>query len=50
MMKNCILKLLVSLAFSAVPAVGEACTSMIISSRVTVDGRPLMFKHRESSK
>lgn len=50
MMKNCILKLLVSLAFSAVPAVGEACTSMIISSRVTADGRPLMFKHRDSSK
>lgn len=49
MMFKVLLKLVFTLAAAAVPAAGEACTSMIISSRVTADGRPMMFKHRDSS-
>ena len=27
-----------------------ACTSVIVSGRVTKDGRPMIFKHRDSGK
>jgi len=31
------------------PQVGRACTSFIVSGRVTKDGRPLIFKNRDTS-
>lgn len=41
-----LVSMLAAIVFSSA---AEACTSMIISSRVTADGRPLMLKHRDSS-
>lgn len=30
------------------PAVSHACTSMIVSSRASADGRPILWKHRDT--
>lgn len=49
MMKKVLFIFLVTLLNVASAIVGKACTSMIISSRVTANGRPLMLKHRDSS-
>ena len=35
--------------FSAVPE-SEACTSAIISGRLTPDGRPILWKHRDTKE
>ncbi len=48
-MKTRIISLLiVSLSTVAVPIYTEACTSLIASARATRDGRPLMWKHRDT--
>lgn len=42
---------LITLAFLMVGVQpSKACTSVIVSGRVTKDGRPIIFKHRDSSK
>ena len=35
-----------ALLFTAVPS--YACSSVVISGKVTPDGRPLLWKHRDS--
>ena len=35
-----------ALLFTAVPS--SACSSVVISGKVTPDGRPLLWKHRDS--
>ena len=44
-MKKLLILLAMGLCF---PFLGEACTSIIISSKATPDGRPLMWKHRDT--
>ena len=49
-MKKCFVLLLLSaVVLSGVRPV-LACTSVIVSGRVTKDGRPMIFKHRDSGK
>ena len=44
-------KILISAAVAMTAAVGtaEACTSVIVSGRVTKDGRPIIFKNRDTN-
>ena len=44
--KFCFVALLVALTL--IPADSYACTSAIISGRITPDGRPLLWKHRDT--
>ena len=49
-MKKCFLcLLLMAVAMTGMQSV-MACTSVIVSGRVTEDGRPMIFKHRDSGK
>ena len=36
------------LLFLLLPLASEACTAVIISGKVRPDGKPLMFKHRDT--
>lgn len=49
-MKKCfLLFLLLAVSLSGLRPV-KACTSVIVSGRVTKDGRPMIFKHRDAGK
>lgn len=39
----------VALCALAAPAAIDACTSMIVSAKATVSGRPMLWKHRDTS-
>ncbi|QDU07415.1 carcinine hydrolase/isopenicillin-N N-acyltransferase family protein [Gimesia aquarii] len=38
-----------TLAFQLIPKTTEACTTAVISGKATVDGRPLLWKNRDTS-
>lgn len=40
--------LMLALCFCASVSMSDACTSVIVSGKVTPDGRPLLFKHRDT--
>ena len=44
-MKKLLLLFVLCLCF---PVVDKACTSIIITGKATPDGRPLMWKHRDT--
>ena len=44
-MKKLLLLFVLCLCF---PVVDKACTSIIITGKATLDGRPLMWKHRDT--
>lgn len=48
-MKRSILAILCLAAAAIDAAPSRACTSVIVSSKATRDGRPLMFKHRDTN-
>ena len=49
MKKRFLCLLLMAVAMTGMQPV-MACTSVIVSGRVTEDGRPMIFKHRDSGK
>ena len=48
-MKNLIIKLILTLLIY-LPIEGIACTSAVITGKVTTDGRPLLWKHRDTGE
>ena len=41
-------KYIMALALMLAPLVSEACTAVIVSGAKTADGRPLMWKNRDT--
>lgn len=47
--KNILILLLLIGSFTFTPSNSKACTSVIVSGKITPDGRPILFKHRDAT-